>query len=289
MKKRKATVLDVMPVQQSSRYASSAQIDREEAAIERARAIALQDAQRAELREANDARVKEFYSQPGSEIMTHPVPMEDKYSGLEPGAGDEEPDCGQRFLAENPNLNTDALQTIGRHFEGCVKRGAGLTLSNLYRSMERLQDLGVFQKPAQEPAPTKAPSFDSLLQEKGTDSPEVRRALHSQCIEVEFHRAFQEHFDWMVKTFDYACPEHVLAAFWREFKNHGLSPLSGKAWTSIRLKLLEDGAIPAHCQLLSERLASDFRKGKIDDYTYRRNVRIATESGEISKPVAAVA
>jgi hypothetical protein len=290
MAKRKRThPLYVLPGnEQPSRYTSIASVDREAAAIERTKAIARQDAQRAELIAANDTRVREHYLQDGETLMSYPVTMEDRYSGLLPG--EHEPDAGARFMAENPNLDTEALRTIGKHAESCAKHhGAGLTLENLYRSMERLQDLGVFQKPAEpEPAPAAKQTFEDLLNERGTDDKEVRAKLHESIIGGDgvFSKQFNEHQQWMIDTFQYVCPEHVLAAFWREFQNNSLSPMQGKNWASIRLKLRADGTIPPHCWLLSEKLASDYRKGILSDYDYKRAVRVAGENGTLDAPVS---
>jgi hypothetical protein len=97
-KKRKATVLDVMPAQQASRYASSRQIEREEQQQREAAEQRRQAEEKSARDQEADCRTLEYWGNNARELMDKPGVRDDN-SGL-PLVGEISPTAGADFIPE---------------------------------------------------------------------------------------------------------------------------------------------------------------------------------------------
>jgi hypothetical protein len=157
-----------------------------ELAAQQAKTAAEQKARQDVARAEHDARVREYWSQPVTELNANPVGVRDDVVGLQPGESD--PDAGQNFLAElaqaGVTLTESGKQRLALYCQSQWKHlGAAVTIGNLRRAFERLKALGVFApgevtepRPV-EPVETKTGPTLGELYAKADSSPQADREL----------------------------------------------------------------------------------------------------------------
>jgi hypothetical protein len=139
-------------------------------------------------RAEHGARVRDYWSQPVTELTASPVGVRDDVVGLQPG--ESEPTAGQDFLAEltqsGVTLTESGKQRLALYCQSQWKHlGAAVTVANLRRAFERLKSLGCFAsgevtepRPAEvETQPEKTLTVDDVLRSVDTTTREGNALL----------------------------------------------------------------------------------------------------------------
>jgi hypothetical protein len=159
------------------------------------------------------------------------------------------------------------------------------------RSLEAFAPGEVTYSPgSQEPEPAPAPekTFEELLAECGTDSPEVKRALHKQVMGVDFAQLAQPWVDNVFANWGVALTDTQILAAWRITQEQNLSPRDPRTYDKIRRTMVSTFQLPAHCLTVEESLNKELDKGEIDIRTWRQRTAAAAQEGKLDRPVSRV-
>jgi hypothetical protein len=283
-------MLDVMKVEPEPEFRSSRDIEVREQQQREAAERARRDADNAAHRAQREDQIKTFYSMDGASIMQLPTAMHDEFSGLEKGPHVE--GAGQEFMRENPDLGTDDLCRIGKHAESCAKfDGCALNKANLYRSFQRLQDLGCLEyQPAesQEPEqPAPRVNVEELIA-KGDGSREsddrIKHAIAEEVVGRDFAAKWQEWSDHMVSVWGVSLTKPMHEFAWRTCLEQNLSPLSNKTYDILRRALVRDHYISDANLTSEEVISAAVSSGTMSQRDFFSQQRRLQLEGKLNRP-----